>query len=219
VDAPHKTLTLRELGRELAEEFLSLDRGLPYTFARLLADPGGTIRRYVEARDPRITKPVRYFLIASAVLAATLYALRPRLEQLARLEREDRAMAVVNLALENLLLVNAISFVVGGFVLWLVYRSRRPTLVEAIVVSAYVGAQTMWLNAIFAVMLLPGPAVVLPVAVVGGGLMLGYTLWAWGAYFGGRPRDYLLAIVTMVATQCVLGVIAFAALTASGIRP
>ncbi len=62
-------LSTPALLRELADELFSLDRGLPWTFGQLLRRPGAAIRRFVEWRDPRVTRPLRYLLIALATTA------------------------------------------------------------------------------------------------------------------------------------------------------
>ncbi|HET7845769.1 MAG TPA: DUF3667 domain-containing protein [Xanthomonadales bacterium] len=71
-DAPVPRLTLRAIGEQVADELLSFDRGLPWTFAQLSWRPGNAVRAYLERRDPRLTKPLRYFVI---VLAAAGLAL------------------------------------------------------------------------------------------------------------------------------------------------
>ena len=69
--APIPRLSARVFFADVADELFSLDRGLPYTLGQFLARPGSTIRRYIEQRDPRLTKPFRLVVICLAV-AATL---------------------------------------------------------------------------------------------------------------------------------------------------
>ena len=62
-------LSARQLLGDLVEELFSLDRGLLWTFAQLIVRPGGTIRRYIDWREPRLTKPSRLLLLVLAVAA------------------------------------------------------------------------------------------------------------------------------------------------------
>lgn len=216
MERPQKQLTLSEIGRDLADEFLSLDRGLPYTFARLFVAPGATMRRWLEDRDPRITRPVRYLLVATTVLAAVAYLLRGRYDALEFIARNPNAVQASRLAAEHLLLTKLASVAVGALLLWLVYRRRSTTFVEAIVVSAYAGAQVMWINAAFLLLLAPTRSL-LWVMLVGGVAALGYNVWAWGDYFGRRLRDFGLALLVLVLTQWVIVGIGLAATRIAGI--
>lgn len=67
--APPPRLTMRAFWRDFGDEAFSLDRGLSWTFARLTRNPGAAIRAYVVDRDPRMTRPLRYFLVGFALLA------------------------------------------------------------------------------------------------------------------------------------------------------
>lgn len=67
-------LTVRSVFAELADELFSLDRGLPYTVFCTLRSPGATARRYVEQRDPRLTRPFRLALVVLAVCALVLHS-------------------------------------------------------------------------------------------------------------------------------------------------
>lgn len=58
---------------DVADELFSLDRGVPYTLGQLLIRPGATIRRYIVARDARLTKPFRLVVICLAVVAALVH--------------------------------------------------------------------------------------------------------------------------------------------------
>jgi|CXWL01.1.fsa_nt_gi hypothetical protein len=66
-------LSTRTLAADAADEFLSLDRGLPWTLAQLLRHPGPAIRGYIERRDPRMTKPLRLVIIVLAVIAVVYH--------------------------------------------------------------------------------------------------------------------------------------------------
>lgn len=65
-----KKPTLAGLLREAAAEFSDFDRGVPYTLKCLLSAPGATVRRYLDAEDARITRPLRLFILALALAFA-----------------------------------------------------------------------------------------------------------------------------------------------------
>lgn len=72
-EPPIPRLSARVFFNDVADELFSLDRGAPYTLAQLLWRPGPTVRRYIEQRDPRLTKPFRLVLICLAVAALILH--------------------------------------------------------------------------------------------------------------------------------------------------
>lgn len=203
MDDERKPLTLREIWQQLADELFSLDRGLPYTFLQLLRSPGATVRRYVLERDPRITKPVRYFLIPGTAFAATVLALRPRLDALTPSEPGSPQAAIAEFAYQNLLMLAVASLVAGAIAVWFVFRARRPTFVEAVVLSTYANAQALWLNGVLLVAVAFGAPVA--VSTAGGTAMLLYNLWVWADYFGGGRREWLLALGAAALAQVMVG--------------
>lgn len=72
-EPPIPRLSARVFFNDVADELFSLDRGVPYTLGQLLWRPGPTVRRYIEQRDPRLTKPFRLVLICLAVAALILH--------------------------------------------------------------------------------------------------------------------------------------------------
>ncbi|MCB1566556.1 MAG: DUF3667 domain-containing protein [Lysobacteraceae bacterium] len=60
-------ITTRAFIREMSAEALDFDQGLLHTFVSLCSSPGQTMRRWIIDRDPRLTKPFRYFLIMVAL--------------------------------------------------------------------------------------------------------------------------------------------------------
>lgn len=67
-------LTVASVIAEIADAAFSLERGLPYTVGQLLRHPGSSMRRYIELRDPHLTRPFRLALVCLALAAALLYA-------------------------------------------------------------------------------------------------------------------------------------------------
>lgn len=204
MDDERKPLTMREIWQQLADELFSLDRGLPYTFLQLFRAPGATVRRYVLQRDPRITKPVRYFLVPGTAFAATILALRPRLDAMTPSAPGSPQAAIAEFAYQNLLLLAVASLLAGAIAVWLVFRARRPTFVEAVVLSTYANAQSLWLNGVLLVAVAFGAPIA--VSTAGGIATLLYNLWVWADYFGGGRRDWLLAMLSAAVAQAMVGV-------------
>lgn len=66
-------LSLGEFLREVGDELFRGDRGLPWTLAQLLVRPGWVVRRYLDTRDPRLTRPLRVALFCIATAALVLH--------------------------------------------------------------------------------------------------------------------------------------------------
>lgn len=149
-------LTMKAFWHDFSEEVLSLDRGLPWTFARMGVAPGRLIRRYVDLRDPRIVRPLRYFLVGFALLALVFQGLggidaaREGFIQGAKAEgaadEKLLAMWAVFEQIEWLLLVVMLPALAGS--LCLGYRRYRPTFAETWVLCLFLVGHVMLLEAI-----------------------------------------------------------------------
>ena len=204
MDDERKPLTLREIWQQLADELFSLERGFPYTLVQLFRAPGATVRRYVLHRDPRITKPIRYFLIPGTLFTALMLALRPRFEALTPAAPSSRQAVMTDFAYEHMLLLAVAGIVAGAIAIWLVFRARRPTLVETVVLSTYANAQGLWLNGPLLVAIAYGAPKA--VAIAGTIASVAYNLWVTVDYFGGGWRNWLLALLSAVVAQVIAGV-------------
>lgn len=71
--APPSRLSIREFLRDVGDELFRGDRGLPWTLWQLLHRPGWAIRRYLETRDARLTRPFRLALFCLATAALILH--------------------------------------------------------------------------------------------------------------------------------------------------
>ncbi len=141
-DAPQR-LTMAAFWRDFSDEVFSLDRGLPWSFWQLLVRPGHFIRLYIEQRDPRATRPVRYYLVGF-VAAALLFEATSPLAELEGLLRSgpggEGGGAALWLVLQHAELLILLTFVPGiACGLRLAYGVHRPTFAE------------MWVFAVFAV--------------------------------------------------------------------
>jgi hypothetical protein len=218
---PQGPLTGRDLARDFADEFLSFDRGLLYTWRAMLLRPGPTVRTYVETRDPRLTKPLRFFVINTAVLTAVMLLLRPLLDAAMALasEHQRRVGAFV---LEHTLFINAAGLPLAALALWLLLRRRGERFVACLVQATYVQAMVMLFNAVTALIVVPlqvkGPATLaLGFAAITGVAIALWTLWAWAGFIGGsRLRAFGLALIAQLAQAAAAGGLV-AALRAAGV--
>lgn len=66
-------LSVAEFLRDVGDELFRGDRGLPWTLGQLFLRPGWVVRRYLETRDPRLTRPLRLALFCIATAALVLH--------------------------------------------------------------------------------------------------------------------------------------------------
>jgi hypothetical protein len=59
-------LTFGAVLRDFVHEFISTDRGFLHTLLGMLREPGRTVRRWIDERDPRLTRPARFLMIVLA---------------------------------------------------------------------------------------------------------------------------------------------------------
>lgn len=221
VDAPSPPpprLTMRAVGAQLVDEFASLDRGWPFTLGQLLRRPGHALRRYVEWRDPRYTKPLRYFVVALA-LAGLLVAdfgagfVRGFAQGFA-----DAGPAVAATAgglRAPSLLVSLFAFLARGEIL--VPLALVPTLAaalqhafpdevnlaESFAISAYVSAQALLLFAAIATFGRYAPITQAAIALA----MLAFVAWPLvmlRAYFARAPWTRVLLAWTLALLAALL---------------
>ena len=140
-------MSARQLLADLAEELFSLDRGVLWTCAQLIVRPGGTIRRYIEWRDQRLTKPSRLLLLVLAV-AALLWQIPSLGGDFGRGIADGMSTAE---GAREALVSQALLAVLGHFDLWLVaswvpaagaamqrsFRDLQLNLAEAVVAGFY----------------------------------------------------------------------------------
>ena len=220
-------LSVREFGRQLADELLSLERGLPWTFWQLTRRPGETIRRYVEWRDARITRPVRYLLVALAAAGALLWLggfvdaftqgfaqgfdrgpqAAPKGPLLhAAFSFVSRPETIVLLAL-----LPALASAVEG-----AYRSSGINTAEAFALSTYVLAQAALLFALAVAIAGAIPATGAIGVVAGAAIPLvtlgAFPILAIRGYFRPAPRATRRAVLAYVAAVALAVVAALAVL-------
>jgi hypothetical protein len=184
VPAAPPRLTMQAFWRDFGDEVFSLDRGVPWTFVRLLRNPGAAIRAYVVDRDARTTRPLRWFLIGFALLALAFGRVGGAgdLGELIRDATGDRdgaaAMWVVLQHILWLLLFTVPPAIAGG--LRIAFARHAPSFAEMWVFALYACGQLLvyaagvlllprWpgLDLLGAVAMVAGPPVFLLVACLG----------------------------------------------------
>lgn len=136
-------LTMAMFWRDFADEVFSLDRGLPWTFWQMLVRPGQFIRLYIDQRDLRITRPVRYYLIGFVAAALVFQTTAPTAEMAGMIRNgfgDQGGAAAVWMVLEHPALLALLTFVPGiACGLRIAYAVHRPTFAE------------MWVFAVFSI--------------------------------------------------------------------
>lgn len=195
--------------RELADEFFSLDRGLPWTFWQLLRHPGATIRRYVEWRDPRLTRSLRYLVISLAVTALVLHLLGLSDDWMREFEKgftqgtegDAAGTAAVVAMFQRFDLLLALTFVPAVAVaVRKVYHAQTVNLAESSVVSAYALAQIALLQIpVLALLQLP--------ALQSASIYMLFLLWPFG-YVSWVCRGYFAVDGHGVVSAAKVGLLA-----------
>lgn len=197
-------ITLRALLRELSDEFLNLDRGLLYTFAQTWIAPNEVVRRYVAQRDPRLTRPIRYLLIAMFITTAATWFVMSKLGLAARLGATPKQLAQSEFLLQNTGWILVLVLPMVLVVLRLFDRHRgEAAWASAAVAASYTQAQALWVQLLLVVPLafLPWRWPVLMVSA----LMALWLVVAWTRYLGRQwwraVLGALLAIVLGTLTN------------------
>jgi hypothetical protein len=216
-------LTVRAFGEHIADELFSLHRGMPWTFWQLVANPGATLRAYVDWRDPRVTRPVRYFLVALALLGATAWLadLGVKTEQgfdAAYRASEGPALApppsapALRLAFDLLArpVVIALLTLLPAFAAAIerVFRTSGINLAESYAISTFVISQVAAMLALLMALgeVMPSELLVLEVVLLA--LILVYPIGAIRGYFRDERRAAARAVLVFVVAlflSCLAG--------------
>lgn len=210
MDEPAKgPVTLREIGAELRAEFLEWDRGLPGTLRAVSVRPAEVARAYLERRDRRYTRPLRYLLLSIVASVAVSWLVYERIEVIDQADAE-RARNVPFLMEHAALLTLAILPGVAALMRGL-FHGLGIRYVDALVLLGYTQAQANWFGLAAPLLLLAG--VPKAGALVVAAVVVAWLAWAW-AGFGQGPawRRWAAAIGTLVLGQALNALGVFAAL-------
>lgn len=148
---PPPRLTMKAFWRDFGDEVFSLERGLPWTFWQLCRSPGALIRRYVDQRDPRVVRPLRWFLVGFALMAIVFQSVGG-----AESAQEGFRVGLAGKSGEQVLahsiwtvmshlqwvLLGAV-FPAGAYALTVVYRRHGPEFAEMWVLCLYLAGQVL----------------------------------------------------------------------------
>ena len=149
--APPPRLTMKAFWRDLGDEVFSLERGVPWTFWQLCRSPGALIRRYVDQRDPRVVRPLRWFLLGFALIAVVfqsvggIEAARTGFRSGLAGQADGPAVAqALWTVMSNLqwVLLGAV-FPAGARALTVVYRRHAPEFAEMWVFCLFLAGQVL----------------------------------------------------------------------------
>lgn len=144
-------LTMKAFWRDFGDEVFSLERGLPWTFWQLCRSPGALIRRYVDQRDPRVVRPLRWFLLGFALMAIVFQSVGGTESAQAGFRtglagRDDEAAMAQAIwtVMSHLqwVLLGAV-FPAGAHALTVVYRRHGPEFAEMWVLCLYLAGQVL----------------------------------------------------------------------------
>lgn len=207
-DRTHAKISVRSLARQLGEEFLSLERGVPWTFVQLFRRPGTVLRGYVEGTEARAAPPVRYLVIGMAATLA-LSALRRRLDADPRWNAVVTSPSPLVELIGNPALGFSIAFVPAfAATVLMMFRSARAEVAEAFVLAAYVTSQGMLTMMLAGFAVTPTalePMWLMIVSSVAG--LLVYPACALASYFDGRAALWRALAAPLVAAFLAGGIL------------
>ncbi len=216
-------MSTREWLRQAADDLVSLDYKLPRTLWQLIRQPGHVTREYLRGRRERFTRPIRLYIVISAISIAAMSTIGvmdlsnllkdTSSEDLELLEQmfgiEDASNPVflerfnrrVNTVFPILNLVSPLAFAI---VLKLLYWRRH--LHEHLVLSFHF---TTVMVAVSSILVIPMPSVLLVAGLVALAVgCCGYLVLALARVYGTRGahlavRTGLLMIGVVIVTQLI----------------
>ena len=211
--------SLRTLLHGSLSQVLDIEGPLLRTFRAACVSPGGTARRWVDGERVRFVHPLKYALLASTLLAASVAILRPPISPFALTPGEDteRLYFINGVLLPYLSLLNAL--LVAGLQRLLFLRSRF-NVAECWMSGLYVGGQV---SLIAAVLFPLGVNATFPGLAFTSVLGLLFTIWGVRDFYE-RPllqivgRGLLLGVVSGVMLN-LLGAVVRVLLLATGLDP
>ena len=198
--------------REAATEFSGFDRGVPYTVKCLLSAPGATVRRYLDERDTRITRPLRMFVMtlvlffAAASVGGTNELNAQSLQQLLG-DRGPDASAFLDFFTRYQTALYALVLPLMMLATRIAWPRSRRTLAEHLILNTYLfSAQMLILIPLLLVgwglasggfdrIFMAFHGIVLPI------LSFGYAAWMMATFFSGSR---LWSAIRAIAIQIVM---------------
>jgi hypothetical protein len=211
-------LTLGAVLRDFIDEFVSTDRGFTHTLLGLLRSPGDTARRWIEARDPRLTRPARFLMVVLAPLILLVSITEWGAEQYVEMERQlppglATEGSVLELILRWQLALYLLMLPLLALGSRLVFRRSDLTLPEHLVFNSYVYAVGClgFVPILFTTLGEPTPwKMALVWAYMAAGTA--YYVWACRQMFGRTVGVTAKALVVFLGAYVVYSLLTFAAI-------
>jgi hypothetical protein len=211
-------LTFDAVLRDFVDEFVSTDRGFMHTLLGMVREPGRTVRRWIEDRDPRLTRPARFLMIVLAPLILLVSFTEWGAAQYAEIERAlPPEVAAEGAVLEFVLRWQLVLYLVFLPVLALgtrlAFRRSGLTLPEHFVFNTYVYAVTC-LACMPIIVATLGDSAPWKTALYWTfvAASVGYFAWACRDLFGRTIGVAVKALAVFLGAYLVYSVLAFAAI-------
>jgi hypothetical protein len=210
MDEPAKgPVTLREIGADLRAEFLQWDRGLPGTLWAVSVRPAEVARAYLQARDRRYVRPLRYLLLSIVVSVAVSWLVYERFGLLQAADPEhakDVPLLLDHAALITLLVLPLVAGVMRGL-----FHGLGVRYVDALVLLGYTQAQGNLFGVLAPLLLLAGAPEIATLALAGAVIV--WMVRAWAGFASGPAwRRWVAAFGSLVLGQALNGAVVFALL-------
>lgn len=220
-NARAQRLTFGAVLRDFIDEFVSTDRGFMHTLLGMVREPGRTVRRWIDERDPRLTRPARFLMIVLAPLILLVSLTEWGAAQYAEMERAlPPGLAAEGSVLDFVLRWQLVLYLVFLPVLALgtrlAFRRGELTLPEHFVFNTYVYAVTClaFVPILFATLGEPTAwkAALFWAYIV---VCLCYYAWACRDLFGRTFGVAVKALVVILAAYVVYSLLVFVAIGAA----
>jgi hypothetical protein len=152
-EAHTERLTLREIGRQIRNASVDVDRGLLFTIRELFLRPGVTLRNYLEGKRVNYSNPFFFVLLAAGFASLLFMTFDVSLPvQAINLERIERLSPLV--AQKYFVLVGAFFMVMLSVSDGLLYRDSGLNAAELLAVNAFQAGQALVITLLFFPLLL-----------------------------------------------------------------
>lgn len=211
-------LTFGAVLRDFIDEFVSTDRGFTHTLVGLLRAPGDTVRRWIDQRDPRLTRPARFLMIVLAPLILLVSFTEWGAAQYAEIERglsPDLAAegSILEFVLRWQLVLYLVFLPLLALGTRLAFRRSGMTLPEHFVFNTYVYAVTS-LGFIPILLATLGEPSALKQALFWGYIIASVTYFAWAcrAMFGRTIGVTFWSILVFLGAYVIYSMLTFLAI-------
>lgn len=211
-------LTLGAVLRDFVDEFVSTDRGFMHTLLGMVRAPGRTARRWIDDRDARLTRPVRFLMIVLAPLILLVSATEWGAALYAEIERglpPDMVAegSILEFVLRWQLLLYLVFLPLLALGTRLAFRHSDMTLPEHFVFNSYVYT-VICLGFVPILFMTLGEPSALTQAVFWGYIVasVAYFVWACREMFGRTLGVTVWSMVVFLGAYVIYSLLTFVAI-------